>query len=367
MKDFKINIILKVFVVCLFLAIGFLCYQIYNGRIQDVSLNYKENSNIDYSVVLKKNNFFEDKVLTKSNLINDNKILIAQLIDTINMNFTYNLDYDHNVSGNYSYYVKAIATAYKENDKVKNYWSKEVNLTDEKKVTLNDSKHLNIKSDASLKYDYYNNLLNEFKRDFNLAIDAELKVILVVKGTTKSDTLGKELPVYYEAKMDLPLTEKAIEVNINSNTNKIDKVLSNTVTSTNIIYYIAFVSIFICLIVVISQIILIIIDFKKYKKDNFYQVTLKNIIDGYDNIIVNIKELPDFKKYNLIEIDSFNELLDAQSELRMPVHYYNEESGSTFFIINNDVIWKYRLVNDKFVEKKEKKERKAKVKNEKKK
>ena len=65
------------------------------------------------------------------------------------------------------------------------------------------------------------------------------------------------------------------------------------------------------------------------------------ILSTYDSIIVNIKELPNLEGYNVIKVESFNELIDAHSEIRKPINYYKEKDLSAFFLISDNIAWKY--------------------------
>ena len=72
-------------------------------------VNYKEDSNIDYKVYLKPNDFFAEDFLPQG------MSYVTSLIDFLRLDFNYNLDLDEKVSGNYSYYIKGTVTANREN------------------------------------------------------------------------------------------------------------------------------------------------------------------------------------------------------------------------------------------------------------
>jgi len=75
---------------------------------------------------------------------------------------------------------------------------------------------------------------------------------------------------------------------------------------------------------------------------------LKKILNTYDSIIVTLQSKPDFKKYNEISVASFEELIDAHSEVRMPINYYQDEHRrrSYFTLINGNEIYTYTLKAD---------------------
>ena len=99
-------------------------------------ISYQPETDIDYSVYLKKNNFFDTKYLTKSDLAQNNRSIITSLIDYIDVNYKYAVHYTDKVSGQYRYYIKTIIEANKTNVEGGNYWSKEYRLTETKTVDL---------------------------------------------------------------------------------------------------------------------------------------------------------------------------------------------------------------------------------------
>ena len=73
---------------------------------------------------------------------------------------------------------------------------------------------------------------------------------------------------------------------------------------------------------------------------------LRKILNNHDSIIVNadFASLPNTDDYDVIKVTSFDELLDVYNEVRMPINYYQNKSiESIFMIINDGVIWEYRL------------------------
>ena len=82
-----------------------------------------------------------------------------------------------------------------------------------------------------------------------------------------------------------------------------------------------------------------------------YHKEINKILSTYDSIIVNSDNIRDLSKYNVIKVNKFEELLDAHSEVRMPINYVEvKENYSIFVLINNDVAWIYRVVGDEYEE-----------------
>ena len=85
------------------------------------------------------------------------------------------------------------------------------------------------------------------------------------------------------------------------------------------------------------------------KRTGKYKNQLNKILKSYDNIIVNIKSLPSLKDKKIMNVTSFNELLDAQRETRIPINYCEKKKNSEayFIIIEGENAWIYILKNER--------------------
>lgn len=82
-------------------------------------------------------------------------------------------------------------------------------------------------------------------------------------------------------------------------------------------------------------IILIIYIKSSRSEDSIYLSSLKYILKTFDSVLVNSEKLPDLKDRNLIKVVSFDDIIDAQLEIRKPI-YYKEEEGCCSFILLDD-------------------------------
>lgn len=338
---------LFVFGIVLFSLMDIYLYK--NGYFEEkkITLNYKESGpDVDYKVYLKDNDFFDKKYLTKA----DNKTFITSLIDYINVEYNYVIQFDNKVSGKYRYYVVATLEANKNNGE-SNYWSKDYRIIDEKSVDVKDTTQYVIHNNVDVDYNKYNGILSSFKKTLNLnSSSGVLKVYLVVNSELESNDI--KAPI--ESKLlliKLPLTELTIdasvdESSISNDVQTISKVIdSNRLQIMKSIGYIYIGAIVVC-------IILLIYISKKKKNVNRYESELKKILSTYDSIIVNVKTLPDLTEYKVIDVMTFEELLDAHGEVRMPINYYRDDLRSYFILLNENTAWRYVKKRYKNIERK---------------
>ena len=112
-------------------------------------------------------------------------------------------------------------------------------------------------------------------------------------------------------------------------------------------------------------IILLIIDSLRSKSPRIkYENSVKDILNTYDGILVEVKNIPDLKDKNILLVKNMEELIDAQAKIKKPIYFYKEASDCIFLLIDMDevCIFIYRLNHsiktavDSIIELKEKKE-----------
>ncbi len=332
---------------CIFITLGAYFYKLTKAETIIHKVEYSETSNIDYKVYLKENKFFDDKYLTKESIVSDRKLLVAELIDKVAINYSYLINFSDKVSGKYSYYVKAIVES-NESAGSKNYWSKEYILTEKKTKEINNADSIVVLEDVSVNYDKYNKILSDWRSVANISMDGKLKVILVFESTIGNPTLEKKYQINNsDIKLEFPLSKAATEITINENANSSIKTIEEAEVSSDSKYMKYRIGVVFSILLAVINIIMIFITRTNQKNDNKYYVELKRILSTYDGIIVNVSSLPDLEKFNVIKVRSFDELLDAHSEVRLPINYYSQKHKATFILVNDTMLWMYTLRNDR--------------------
>lgn len=315
----------------IFVRIGF-----YNYNGNDVT--YQEEKNVDYKVYLKPNDFFDVEYLPK------NRTYITSLIDYIHIDFDYTIALNEKMTGNYSYYIKGVVDA-KETNTDNSYYTKEYVLSDVKNVTYENLDSINIKDNIDVNYQDYNNLLNDFKNEFSVSIDGNLQVILVISNNMKNEHLDNYVLKKTEVELNIPLSSLTVEVPIDaSNKNDNGVLTSYQINSLNITYLVMrILGIILCISALIITFYLIYIAIEKYKLESIYDKTLRKILKTYDGVIVNLDSMPNISKTKIINVSSFEELIDAHSEVRHPINYVKERNSATFLLMSDGYTYCYKL------------------------
>ena len=341
-KKYLIIQVLSVFGMVLFSLMDIYLYKNGYFEYEKATLMYKEEKKeIDYKVYYKKNDFFETEYLEKD------KTYITSLIDHINVDFDYEIGFDHLIKGEYRYYVSAIIESKKTNAE-KELFKKEYKLTDEVKKEIERATEYSIHENVNIDYNKYNNLLTSFKKTYSLSgTEGTLKIYLNIDSTIEGNKIKKRISS--KLLLQMPLTEMTVEATFSRDNNADAQTLSEIINTESVKKYKTLGIIYI--IGTVCSLLLFLFASKKKKDLNRYENLLKKTINTYDSIIVNIKKIPDLTGYREIYVDTFEELLDAHGEVRMPINYYKDIGKSYFILLSDKTAWIY-VMSKKKIERK---------------
>lgn len=304
---------------------------------------YSNDNDLTYNVYLKDNDMFNNNKLSMGGSY------ITKLVDHIDFHFKFNNIYSDNLSGYYKYLVTAKLNIY-EKESMDLLLTKEYTILPEKVsiIDQNNIKKIKVSDSINLDYDKYLNEINKFKTQYNSSIvgylDIEFKLITEIS-FSKFNNVQKDDTII---NANIPLTNDIFKININNTKKKIDNYYD--FSKRNKINYMFLIIGALCVsisLAILSVIIKELIDISN--KESKYNKELKKILKQYSNNIVNVKRFYNKKKYNLIYVDSFEELMDVYKKTNYPISFREIKKNyeSIFIIIDDDNAWIYRLVADK--------------------
>lgn len=303
--------------------------------LKNISYN-EEGSNVHYKVYLKENDYFSDKYL------GEGETYIASLIDYINIKYNYTIKFSEKVSGDYTYNIVATIYANKKNGDSGSYWHKDYKITDEKTVHLNNQDSFLINEETNVNYGTYNQILGEFKKEYDLDTDGVLKVSLVVKNKLTGEVYKEQIGINSSLDLSVPLLEKAVNANISVSTPTNPETYTTTIKRNVLLFTLIKVVGLGLIIFGIVKTILTYMDYKRNNHNNKYIEELNKILANYDSIIASVTKLPELEGVNIVDVTSFEELLDVYNEVRMPInHCHINNYESVFIIINDKMAWRY--------------------------
>ena len=337
----KENLLLKfcccIFFSCFFVIIG--CKFITSSLSVNTNekLHFQEKGNVKYSVCLKDNDFFEDECL------NSNMSYVASLIKNIPLDFNYqfNGNFDNIVNSvDYEIIAKLII---ENNDTKTKYYEKEYILTPKTTDYVKNNKTLyNLNKKVNIDYEYYNSIANNFKSQYGIDSQSYLEVYLNAYNNVDSEY--KDIPTSAHISVQIPLSQKAIEIKFN--TQEINKSIDKFITSKSVVinsylkFIVGIISLFLSIIFLYFTFGII----KKYTKTiSKYDKFINKILKEYDRLIVETSTFPNEKDYTVLLINNFNELVDVRDNLHSPIMFYNikEHKMSKFYILNDNNLYLY--------------------------
>jgi len=332
---FLINCLLFVFAFFLFI----ICFVSGIKFKVNYNLNYSIKPGIDYQVYLKDNDYYKEKSLK------EDMQYITDLIDYIDVNFNYNTNTNENSNYEFKYNIKADIVVTDRNDNNKVLYTDSEIIKDETILKEDNKDKVSLSENLKLDYAKYSRLVSSFKSKYVLSASSNLIVTMHVDTIIKNSNVDDDIVNSEDLKLTIPLSEQTI--NILKDYNKEGR--TGTVSKYSYIkienIYFAIASLLFAILVLISIINLLRFINKSSRPNSLYNKKLHKIMKEYDRIIVSLSKLPDLSQYKIIEVESFEELLDAKENLDKPILHIeiHKNQKSYFIIISNKEAYRYVL------------------------
>ena len=301
-----------------------------------VDINYEDSSDVIYKVNYKDNNY-------KAN----NDRYVSDMVSSIDISYNYNNLFSEYINGFYRYNVEGYLITY-EDDITNSLWERKYSLVDDKTVVLDKSEVNSIKIEDKINIDFnkYRNEINDFIDNYNIDISGYLSVKINIFESINFNKLDN---LYEEEKsiiVNIPLTEDIFKIDVNNINDKDSYYEFTSKKGMNIILLIigAF-----CISIALALLVLIIRQFKYIcVNQDEYNKKLNKILSKYDDSIVKVRRFYVNKKYNMIYVDSFSELMDISIKKNKMISFkeYKKNKESIFVIIDEDDAWVYKLISE---------------------
>lgn len=324
------------FIILLSLTAIFICKSIFASS-KENEITYIEKGNADYKVFLKENNYYEEKYLGKNNRI------IANLINTINIDFNYSLSAKEKLNYDYGYEIIGELYVYDKQDLSKPLHKKTYNLGKIEPKKVNQT-NIGINENVVIDYDEYNRYFNSFKGSYGINSVGELVVKMIVSSDVYNNDKNHQT-TQNELSVSIPLSEQTIDISLMANEiNKVNALDTNKISTVTFFEIVSLFLVIIALLVLIIKFILFLVRMNNANNDP-YEKELRKILKEYDSIIVNATSSFVEKKDKVIRVEDFKELLDAQKVHNIPIIFYEVEKGnkSYFVLKDNETVYRFTL------------------------
>ena len=301
-------------------------------------VNYTEDSNLNYKVIYKDNNFFNDGMQTSNNKY------IASLIDYVKADFKYSISFlEKNINYSYKYKIVANVKVLDNEDKEKIYEENDVIFESN---MLTGSGTTNINQSVDIDYNKYNDLINNFKNTYSLKdADSKLNVSMYIELNSYGNNDIEEVNKKAVVSLSMPLTKRTTGIDLsNELTKSADrKILIKSSANYTRLLAIGVVEIVLSLI----EICIMVFYCKRTRTiKNIYEREIKKLQNTYSGYIQKINSRYEIGAGQVIKVESFNDMLEIKDTLKTPILMLeNEAKDGTFFIIPaaNGIIYAYAL------------------------
>lgn len=305
----------------------------------DTNVYLNEAFSVDDTVTLKENNYYKEAYLK-----NQNKYITA-LIDKIRLDFNYALSISDEIDYDVSYYVDSLLYIYEIDHPENILWKSDEVLVDEKNIDSSSKNTLKLNESVEIDYNKYDQQVKDFIKSYTLLTDSKLRVNLHFLMKSVDSNYSDDFNYEKVVTVEIPMNEQTIS--IEKSNDKSNSIVLTQSSKTFNIYSFIYLFLGLAFLVVASIFLFkLFVLLRDYISNTTpYQKTLNKILSTYDHLIVNSATYPDIDELNLIEVTTFDELLDAQEELRVPIIHYEivKHKKSIFVIINNNSVIAYYL------------------------
>ena len=333
-------IMLILLLISLFLIILSSVFLKSSMNFKDNFINYNEKGDINYKVYLKDNDYYDEPFLDKG------MQYIASLINTINVDFKYEISSSDELSYKYKYKITGDLVITEKNNPSKVLYKNTEILLEETAKEITDSSFV-INEDLDINYDKYNEYVVAFQKDYSLSVDSNLVLTLAVETVGENNILVNNFNKNSNLIVSVPLSEHTISITTDLNSLNGSGIIRSTeiVKIDNVMLFVLSISLgLIGLIILISIVYLYL---SKNNNNNLYEKEIKNILKNYDRLIVSSKvlDIDENKFQNKVRVTSIEELIDVYETTKQPIIYYEviPNEKSYFIIINDDTLYKLTI------------------------
>ena len=295
------------------------------------------NFQVNYKVYNNDNKFYDSEYLDEYGSY------ISSITDKIKFSIKYIFQTTENLDIDYTYAVhgEVLAEVY-ESGSSSPVWSKELDINMENTEELGNGNYLQLNKDISIPFKEYNDMMKEYKRNYNINVSSYINFTIKVK-IDSLETINSNISNEDTLTIKIPLLQPTFKIDINKSvSNNRDIYLLTTNESNNLFLKIGIIGI---IVTIITGIILSILYKNTRTKTEVFKEKNNTLLKKYEEIIITIEELPNIEGLETIEISEFNDLIDLEETLKQPIMYLNiiPNKESWYILIYNNFFYRYIL------------------------
>ncbi len=272
-----------------------------------------------------------------------NTAYVSELTDTISATFHYNYHASKSTKLTYTYDVKAVLRgnyALQNNTQdISSVWSKEITLVEPVTETL-EARDIVINPSVRVPYADYKSRIEQFKTALSLPLSSEATVRLTMKVDGEID--GQAFSDTRVASVTAPLDQSIYTLAVKYDKNDTKQIVSPATVQSRDMFerYELILAIALAVIAIVS----LVYGLRRQIFKTPYQRELDRIYRYHDGIIIKAREETDLTDKKVVYVQSFDDMLNLEEELKAPIVASPSGGEATrFMIIRHDVVYIYVL------------------------
>jgi len=328
--------------VSIIIIFGFLAQVIFNAKIENemiANLEYTENAYSDYRVYYTENPFYVEP------FIEAGKTYVRDYTNKISTDFSYDVNYTDELNVlEYDYYVRAKLIVFTPGHEDEDLWTREYKLSDVETVNIKNDTNYSLRKTIDIDYQKYREDFDNYRRNAGVQADAKLIVEMIINNHGEYPNLDN-FDFSSTIKMEMPLNDATFKIktstSVNDDAHKIVKFSEDDHEKV----YMNIIAILLWIIALFVAIVLIVVIRNNKNKLTYYEKVLRKILVTYDSIIVNVEKIPSLVGLSVVDVTTFDELVDAQNEVRLPINFKEDKKKriAKFVLVSNNLAWVYTL------------------------
>lgn len=316
------------------LLISFVMLMIYNhlniqGR-KDRSYvsSYQETSNVTYQV-----NALENSYVKEENFGNSNSYIL-KYTDSIMFHFSYNYtsSSDMVTKADYKVVAKLSGNYKKSSNDVTEIYNKDFVL--DSGVLTSNQKVIYLEKAILVNIHEYNDILKKLKEDIKLPLLGNLKVYLEILTKDKNDNVIDQ----YRQNVNVSLLSEIYDIDVDKMEPRVKDFYRDDL-KINYFYLIVLA----VAIVSLSTVVMILVKKLLQKKLTKGEREVSKYLKVYDDFIVNVDDVIDESKYEVVMIKEFKELLTLANNNMTSILFFNQKKKGMFYVILNHYLYKFEV------------------------
>lgn len=292
---------------------------------------------VNYKVYNNDNKFYEGEYLDEYGSY------VSSITEKINFSIKYFFETTENLNIDYTYdlFGEVLAEVY-ESGSNSPVWSKELDINIENTEKLGNGNYLQLNKNISIPFKEYNDMMIEYRKNYNINVSSYIKFTITVK-IDSLKSINSNISNTDTLTIKIPLLQPTFKIDINKSvSNNRDIYLLTKTENNNLFLNLGIIGI---ITTIITGLVLFVLYKNTKTKIELFREKNNNLLKKYEDIIIKIEELPNNNNLEIIEITDFNDLIDLEETLKLPIMYINiiPNKESWFILIHNNFFYRYIL------------------------